>query len=153
MTQSKTAARTLDTATRRVYVLNLRKAGMTYAEIAAATLRKFGEEQLPSGWDERYAHKDVKRELDKLQAEIAESVDDIRQMELERLNDLLKGLWPQVAKSNPKLPAVDRVLRVMDRRAKLMGLDAPTKSEITGEDGNALTIRVEYVEAPTTEAT
>lgn len=31
--------------------------------------------------------------------------------------------------------AIDRLLRIMERRAKFMGLDAPTKQEVTGKDG------------------
>jgi hypothetical protein len=34
--------------------------------------------------------------------------------------------------------AVDTVLRLMDRRAKLNGLDMPTKAEVTGAGGGPL---------------
>lgn len=36
------------------------------------------------------------------------------------------------------------VLSCIDRRCKLLGLDAPTKSELTGKDGAALTVRIIY---------
>jgi hypothetical protein len=54
---------------------------------------------------------------------------------------MITVLWPQVAKGNQG--AVDRVLRIMERRAKLLGLDAPTKADVTS-GGQPLTFRVVY---------
>ena len=151
MDQHKTDRRIIDTAERRSYVLALRKAGATYRQIAEAVIREFGEEKLPKGFNELYAYKDVKRELDKLRTQMAEDVGEIRRLEVERLDDLLRGLWKQARTGNQG--AVDRVLRIMKRRADLLGLDAPSRAEVTGKDGgpietkNATTIIVrEYVE-------
>ena len=119
----------LETAERRAYVLQLRKGGATYDAIAQAAIDKFGVERLPNGYDCRYVWKDVKRELDRLRADIADSAEAIIELEVQRLDAMLTTLWPQVAKGH--LGAVDRVLRVMDRRAKLLGLDAPTKADVT----------------------
>lgn len=55
-------------------------------------------------------------------------------------------LWPRVLKGD--YLAMDRAIKLMERRAKLLGLDAPTKSEAT--DG--LLIQVEYVNSPHTAA-
>lgn len=133
---AQTAER-LEAAKRRAFVLQARKAGATYREIAALALRTFGADALPKGWDERYAYKDIKRELDKLRAEIADSAENVLALELQRLDDLLKGLWAEAAKQQPDYKAVDRVLRVMERRAKLLGLDAPTRTDVT-TDGEPL---------------
>lgn len=135
----------LATAERRAFVLRMRKAGATYAEIAEAALRQYGPEQLPNGWDERYAYKDVKRELDKLRNEIGDSAETVLTLELQRLDDLLKGLWPLAARKDPDLKAVDRILRLMERRARLLGLDAPSKQEITGKDGEPLISPTQFV--------
>lgn len=122
MTQT---SKMLDTAERRSFVLQLRKGGATYIAIAQAAVDKFGLDSLPGGWDERYAYKDVKRELDRLRTEIAHSVDDVMELELQRLDAMLMVLWPQVSKGNQG--AIDRVLRIMERRSKLLGLDSPQR--------------------------
>lgn len=115
----------LDTARRRAYVLQLRKAGATYREIAQAAIEKFGLDALPDSWGHRYAHKDVARELEHLRSDVRETARDVLVLELQRLDDLLKALWPLAARKNPDYKAVDRVLRLMERRAKLLGLDEP----------------------------
>ena len=50
----------LKTAERRRFILDLRKAGLTYAQIVEQAIKKFGTTALPRGFDERYAYKDVK---------------------------------------------------------------------------------------------
>lgn len=127
-------------------MLRMRKVGATYAEIARAAIDRFGADALPGGWCDRYAHKDVKRELDKLHNEIGENAVEVLELELQRLDDLLKGLWPLAARSNPDTKAVDRVLKIMERRARLLGLDAPDRHEVTGEDGGAIKITEVVVE-------
>lgn len=138
---SKQTSDLLKTAERRAYVLQLRKGGATYDAIAQAAIDKFGVEHLPAGYDCRYVWKDVRRELDRLRAEIAESSEAIVTLEEQRLDAMITVLWPQVAKGNQG--AVDRVLRIMERRAKLLGLDAPTKADVTS-GGQPLTFRVVY---------
>ena len=44
----------------------------------------------------------------------------------------------------PVLNAVATLLRIAERRARLLGLDAPTKVQPTGEDGGPVRIIVEY---------
>lgn len=127
------ASERLATAERRIFVVTLRKAGATYAQIAAAAIKKFGLEALPRGWDERYAYKDVKRELDKLRVQLAADAENVRQLELERLDDLLRGVWED-ARSGV-LPAVDRALKIMRHRGDLLGLDAPVKVAPTDPTG------------------
>lgn len=53
----------------------------------------------------------------------------VREMELDRLDLLLDKLMPRV--ENGDVQAIQTALKVMDRRAKFLGLDAPTKQEIT----------------------
>ena len=140
MTRNQTSD-LLETAERRAYVFQLRKAGATYAAIVKAAIDKFGVDALPNGFDERYAYKDVKRELDHLRKDIADSAAEIIELETQRLDAMLTVLWPQVAKGNQG--AVDRVLRIMERRAKLLGLDKPSKTDLTS-DGKAVTFHVVY---------
>jgi hypothetical protein len=58
-------------------------------------------------------------------ATIQEPTDELRRIEVERLDAMLKALWP--AAQAGKWLAVDRILAVMDRRARLLGLDAPQR--------------------------
>ncbi|MFW6344772.1 MAG: hypothetical protein ACOC0M_00350, partial [Halomonas sp.] len=53
--------------------------------------------------------------------------------ELDRLDRLLLGLWPKATAGS--VAHVDRAIKVMERRAKLTGLDAPTKIAPTDPDG------------------
>jgi len=70
------------------------------------------------------AHNYIKKELAELAAATRESTDSLRQMELLRLDRMELSLWDQ-AINDKEFGAVDRVLKIMERRAKLMGLDAP----------------------------
>lgn len=60
-----------------------------------------------------------------LGALIRESARELRDLELARLDDLLLGLWADARKGN--VAKIGRVLKVMQRRADLLGLDAPTR--------------------------
>lgn len=136
---STTSKDVINTARRREIVLELRKQGKTYRAIAEAVRQQLGDE-LPAGWDERYAYKDVKRELDRLRDEIAEDAQMIRQLELERLDLALDAILPMVRKGN--LGAVDRLIRLSESRRKLLGLDAPQRQEMAGPGGEALQMNI-----------
>jgi hypothetical protein len=49
---------------RRAFVLSLRDAGLSYEEIAAEAIKKFGKQNLPSWYNKRLACLDLQRELD-----------------------------------------------------------------------------------------
>lgn len=94
---------------RRLKALEYRKAGMTYREIG---------ERL--GIDYTLAYKDVHNELKRLTQLLGDSAEELRQLELERLDGLQIALEPMARVGNPT--AVAATLRVMDMRAKLLGL-------------------------------
>lgn len=92
---------------RRARALELHLEEKSYAEIAS----ELGYAS-PSG-----AHQAVKaelkaRELDEVASKVA--VEGIPEMELERIDAMLKGLWPKAQDGDAG--AVDRVLRLEDRR-------------------------------------
>jgi len=126
------------TAERRAHVLRLRRAGYTYREVAERTAEHFHAERLPSGWDERYAAKDVRRELKRLRDENTERTEQVREIEAGRLDDLQSALWDDALDGDAQ--AVRQVLNVMQRRARLMGLDEPEQHEVRG------TLDVRFVE-------
>lgn len=113
------------TQERRLQALDLRKAGASFRAIGAQL--NISHEQ---------ARTDVMQSLQELAHEQREKTQEYRQLELERLDRMLMAIWTQAAKGD--LQAVDRALKISDRRAKLLGLDAPVKQELTGADGTPL---------------
>ena len=132
-------AKQLETAERRAFVLNLRKSGATYRQIADAALREFGADRLPSAWCERYAHKDIARELERLRTEMKSDTEGIRQMQLERYERLLLGTWQQAIGGN--LQAIDRAARIIQQICQLTGANAPAAMDLT-TDGQPITFHV-----------
>ena len=49
-------------------------------------------------------------------------------LELARLDVAQRAIWKKVVKGD--LAAIDRLLKIMQRRAKLIGLDAPVKLDV-----------------------
>jgi hypothetical protein len=93
---------------REEHVLELRRAGVSFARIA---------EQVGVN-DKSQAHKIYRRALART---LQEPAAEIRELEAERLDRLQVAVWTKALKGD--LGAVDRVLRVMERRARLLGLD------------------------------
>lgn len=105
--------------------LDMRRGGATYQEIA---------DEL--GYKNRgTAYKAVHRAIGRT---LQDSADDLRAVEADRLDRLQMGSWAAAMRGDPK--AVANVLRVMERRAKLLGLDVPSKTELTGAGGNPLVV-------------
>lgn len=118
---------------RQLQALELRKQGLTYRDIG---------DKLSISYQQ--AHNDVNAELKRLAALTLDCAEELRQLELERLDMLIKGLEPMARVGNPG--AVTAYLRVMERRAKLLGLDAPVRQEVTGADGGALEIVIRHAD-------
>lgn len=108
--------RRIEAAERRAQALELRKAGATYEQIA----QRLGYA------DRANAYRAVHTALKEITAEPAK---EVIKLELERLDAMLLGLWPDARKGKPE--AVDRVLRVMERRSKLLGLDSPVRADVS----------------------
>ena len=101
---------------RRLKALDLRLAGASYRQIGA---------QL--GVSHTQASKDVKAMLREMATEPAA---EVRQQELTRLDKLMLAHWPTAIRGD--IRATTMVLQIMDRRARLLGLDAPQRIDITG---------------------
>jgi len=95
--------------------VELRLAGVGYAKIAAQLGYK----------DATAASSAVKRALD---GSLEESPEQIRQQELERLDAMLVGMWPKARRGDAV--AVDRVLRLTERRSRLLGLTEVNGGEL-----------------------
>lgn len=104
---------------REARVLHLRKAALTFDQIA---------DQL--GYADASG---AKRAYDRaMQATIQQPADELRVLEDERLDTLLRAVWPSAISG--KGWAVQRALQIMERRAKLLGLDAPSRAHVTVSD-------------------
>lgn len=102
-------------ARRKVVAVNL-LAGLTSAQIAES----LGESQ-------RVIQLDIKALMKEWKSERGESTAEYVSLENARLDRLLNSVWPKAIGGDQG--AVDRVIKIMDRRAKLLGLDKPTKIE------------------------
>jgi hypothetical protein len=72
--------------------------------------------------------KDIKTMLAQREAESGADVTEYRRIHLERIDRALFRIWPKVAQGD--LDAIDRMLRLLEREARLLGLDAPTKIDL-----------------------
>jgi hypothetical protein len=104
--------------------MELRKAGATLQAIADTLKLK----------SRQHVHKLISDALDDLEATAAQSAEQLRRMQEERLDAMQLKLWPQ--RGNPRV--ADTLLRIEQRRAALRGLDAPTKIAETDAEGNDL---------------
>lgn len=75
------------------------------------------------------ACKDVRLALKERTTEQDEKADELRAVENLRLDRLFFVAYRQAVKDGD-LPAIDRALRIMERRARMNGLDKPSKTEI-----------------------
>lgn len=111
----------LDTAKRRKKVLELRREGRSYRDIADRVEEHFGEDKLPKGWGPRYAHQDVDRELEKYRDDLRESAEKIVELEVQRIDELLVTYYPKAKHGHTD--SAEFVVDLMERRAELLGLD------------------------------
>jgi hypothetical protein len=101
-------------------------------KIGGASYRRIAEHQ---GISNSTAHERVKAAL----AEITlEPATELKAIEDERLSALLAALWPTAMREGPRqVEACRECRRIIERRAKLHGLDAPTRVRrevVTAED-------------------
>lgn len=134
-------------ARRRAELIRLRREGVRYDDP-----RITGPEPEGLGYTSvQGASKDLIRALKQNRDDEAAEASVYRQQENERLDSLLQAVWGNATTPTPifdkdreiigeeiDLKAVDTVLKLMDRRARLNGLDMPVKNEVSGPDGGAI---------------
>tara|TARA_R110001599_G_scaffold174976_3_gene366982 strand:+ start:2652 stop:3140 length:489 start_codon:yes stop_codon:yes gene_type:complete len=69
--------------------------------------------------------------LKKLTKDMRGQAEQIRSLEMTRLDDLQAAIWMECM--DGKLTAIDRVLKIMERRSKLVGLDAPERLDVKAD--------------------
>ena len=128
---------------KEIKAVQLRASGASYSDIAGAL-----------GYSNRSgAFKAVRRALQRWGSE---AVEELRILELARLDQITLKLWPQVlgkpARDHgdgridepvpPSMKAMELYLKVSQRRARLLGLDAPTMLDLVGSDDESQGDRV-----------
>lgn len=136
---------------RRFLAMTARKRFCTYREIAAEiqilinpadehdplhdpTLA-IGELLWPT-YNEKTAWRDVQAELKRLAKQTKETTEQVRQQETIRLDEMAKGVYPLAILGDVK--SVEAMLKIMQHKARLYGLEAPVRAELTGKDGAPL---------------
>lgn len=103
-------------AQRRLTALQMRQAGLSWHVIGDAL-----------GLTHRQAYNLVMKDLAKVGKVLERRARELHALESERLDTLTTALWPQAVGGSVK--AVEALLKVMERRAKLLGLDKPDQVE------------------------
>jgi hypothetical protein len=140
---------------REARALALRAAGASYRQIGQAL-----------GCSENRALRITQRALDRM---VREPADQVRQLELARLDQM----WVEATKilrrqhlvasggkvvvhpdtrepledDAPVLQAIDRLLRIQERRARLLGLDAPAQTRVTVLSEDVIDAEIARLEA------
>ena len=76
-----------------------------------------------------HVSEDLKRARERSRAQLDDSVEDLRQLQVDRLERLLAACWPKAVKGDTR--AVDTAARLIQQMAKLKGLEAPTQVELS----------------------
>lgn len=122
----KATPRKIKTQNMTHQALELRKAGLTYEKIGEAL-----------GVAKSTAHELIVKGLNAIKDDIKTDASTLVALEVERLDALLRSLWAN--KDNPR--HADTILKIMERKAKLQGLDAPTRIEQSGVNGNPIQLQ------------
>lgn len=112
--------------------LALRIARSSYRQIARAL-----------GVSVSTAHELVTEALEEVREVNRQSATELKNLEVALLDEMTLKLWPKAAPGStvaPKLDprTADTILRISERRAKLLGLDAPIKGEWSGPGGGPI---------------
>ena len=75
-----------------------------------------------------------------LRREPALAVDEHRQLDTERCEEMLLSLQPGLRRGDPR--SVEAGVKVLSHKAKLLGLESPKRVEMTGSEGGPLTIEM-----------
>lgn len=127
ITKATIAAREIDAK-----ALELRKIGLSYDRIATA----LGISDRGTAW------RHVNRAL---QSTVADNANDVRKIEGERLDALFAVAFRQALTGD--LKAVETCLQIQARRARLFGLDAPTRTRVEVITEDAIDAAIRQLEA------
>jgi hypothetical protein len=123
----KTAPANLVALERRRRAIELRGQGKTFVEI--------GKELGVTG---PRAFQLVTQAIDDVNALLVGEVKALRQKHLDELHAMRKGIWKDATAG--QVGKIDRLIKILEREARLAGLDAAEKFEHSGPDGGPITV-------------
>ena len=123
------AANKLKRLQRENSIVNLRLEGYTCAQIGEKLAEEDGNDK---PYSKQYISRVLKRYYHQVRNELQESIEKEIQLELMRLDELHQVAYKQAIEDG-SLSAIDRVLKIMERRAKLLGLDAVDRPEMNDD--------------------
>lgn len=112
---------------RRKKAVALRLAGVDPTTIMEQVNKSTPEEHRYASPD--HVSIDIKRARDRSRAQLDESVEDLRELQVNRLERLLAAAWPKAVGGNTA--AIDTAARLILQIAKLKGLEAPTQIQLS----------------------
>lgn len=119
---------------RKLHAIELRKAGWNHTQIAQELRVK---QQTVAKW--------IREELQALREECQESIMEMIEIESLRYDALLKAFWDDAIKHR-NFKAADIILRIWERKAKLLGLDAPEKQAVMNIEATSQMTELELIE-------
>lgn len=119
MAIKRTRPKAITIAERRSKAMQLRKTGATLEAVAAVISKEFDNPK----YDRARAFADIDESLRELNETCSHSAEEYRRQQLERLEEWLFRLQPEIEKGSAK--AIATAIQISDRQCKLLGLDAP----------------------------
>jgi hypothetical protein len=110
---------------RRARAVELRKTGATIAQVAAAIAKEFND----SNYGNSQAFKDIDVvSLQLFREQFSHHSETLRELELQRYDDLLLKLQPKLDKGEAQ--AVTAAVKISQQRCRLLGLEEPIMIKI-----------------------
>jgi hypothetical protein len=107
---------------RRLFIMEQRRDHLTYEAIAQKVTEKFG---YPISAVQCF--EDFRLIMAQRAKQLNDATDECREIAIQQLDSVCLAILPQVKAGS--LEAIDRYLKIQQRKAKLLGLDAPVQHE------------------------
>jgi len=124
----------------RADVIAMRREAVAAMRARGLSLRQIRENLKKLDPPIEVSHGTISRDVQIIRAEwkqkATESIDEWIASELADLDELEKQAWRE--------KRYDLILKIKDRRAKLLGLDKPMRTELTGADGAPVKITIRW---------
>lgn len=114
-----------DIEKRRLEIMKLRRIGTPWEEIADKIGKMFNR-----SISYQQCAEDYRIIMAARAKELHQETDAIRSEQLYRLGVAIKRVWDRIDAENPSLDHIEILIKLETRMAKLLGTDAPSKSEV-----------------------
>lgn len=113
----KTTPQAVEKLEQRTKVIQLRMQGYSYAEIAGIV-----------GVSKARSYQIIQEYIQEYREQHAESIDQMVELDCQRMDTLMRSLWTRFDDGDTAAAAL--ILKLLERRARLFGFDAPEKQNI-----------------------